>query len=457
VIPDDFDAFAVPSQAVRNAADPLAELADKGVSLEDLSRQPKPVDDLFGGLKPLDTAVTPVLADPNASPLDPLAGASTVDPLALFGVDDPLLSPRPAAPGRAPMADHVPEIDGFFRPPDVRPDPQLVPPPSPSGIPEEPSFPSLGPKLPDDLDLGLPEPHFGLPEAAFPAYSEPSELPRPEPSESPRPAPAEWARPEPAALSHLSPAASLPPEAAASLHPERTASRRPASSDSLPRPQEGPIPLAASFPQAPAAVGAAPPDALLGAFLRGAGIPDANIAGGLTPALMEIIGDLLATAIQGTLDLLAARGVVKREVKAEVTMIVARNNNPLKFLPDAQSALLQMFAQRIPGFMGPTEAMRDAYVDLRAHEVGMVAGMRAALAEVLERFGPAALEARITERGMLDPLFPSARRARLWERYVEMHDEISREAQDDFHTLFGKAFVTAYEEEIERVRKGTGS
>ena len=160
-------------------------------------------------------------------------------------------------------------------------------------------------------------------------------------------------------------------------------------------------------------------------------------------AVVQRIGQLQASA--------------EREVKAEVTMIVARNNNPLKFLPDAQSALLQMFAQRIPGFMGPTEAMRDAYVDLRAHEVGMVAGMRAALAEVLERFGPAALEARITERGMLDPLFPSARRARLWERYVEMHDEISREAQDDFHTLFGKAFVTAYEEEIERVRKGTGS
>ena len=41
------------------------------------------------------------------------------------------------------------------------------------------------------------------------------------------------------------------------------------------------------------------------------------------------------------------------------------------------------------GFMAAAPAMRDAYDDLRAHQFGFLAGMRAALEGVLERFDPA--------------------------------------------------------------------
>ena len=45
-----------------------------------------------------------------------------------------------------------------------------------------------------------------------------------------------------------------------------------------------------------------------------------------------------------------------------------------------------------------------------------------------------------------------ARRARLWELFNEMFAEISREAEDDFEALFGREFVRAYEEQIDRLR-----
>jgi len=195
-------------------------------------------------------------------------------------------------------------------------------------------------------------------------------------------------------------------------------------------------------------------DALLHAFLAGAGIPNAIVKEGLTPDMMKAIGTMLATAVQGTIELIATRALLKREVKADVTIIATTKNNPLKFLPDAESALLQMFGARIPGFMGPVDAMQDAFRDLRAHEVGIIAGMRAALAEVLGRFEPKELEKRLKPPGVLESLLPNSHQARLWETFTEMYVDISREAQDDFQTLFGKAFLAAYESEVARLKGG---
>jgi FHA domain-containing protein len=81
-----------------------------------------------------------------------------------------------------------------------------------------------------------------------------------------------------------------------------------------------------------------------------------------------------------------------------------------------------------------------------------MAGMRAALDGVLARFAPPQLEAKLTGTSLLDSLLPMNRRARLWDLYLKHFDTIREEAQDDFHTLFGKAFLAAYEQQIDRLR-----
>jgi FHA domain-containing protein len=193
--------------------------------------------------------------------------------------------------------------------------------------------------------------------------------------------------------------------------------------------------------------------ALLQAFLRGLDAPGVRVDA-LTPALMQHIGALLHEATQGTLDLLVARAATKRELRSDATMIVATNNNPLKFSPNVETALAHLLHPPTRGFMEGSAALRDAYDDLRAHQVGFVTGMRAALDGVFERFEPARIEARFTQHSMLDALFAQrARRARCWDLFVEQYTQLSSEATDDFHTLFGNAFVKAYEEQIDRLKK----
>jgi FHA domain-containing protein len=166
---------------------------------------------------------------------------------------------------------------------------------------------------------------------------------------------------------------------------------------------------------------------------------------------MNLIGKLMHESLRGTLDLLLARALTKREVRADSTMIVARENNPLKFSPTVEVAFNNLLAPHGQGFMEPADAMRDAYNDLRSHQFGFMAGMRAALEGVLARFDPAHLETRLTHRSVLGSLVPSSRRAKLWELYEQLFRDISKEAQDDFQTLFGKEFLRAYQAQIDKL------
>jgi type VI secretion system FHA domain protein len=203
---------------------------------------------------------------------------------------------------------------------------------------------------------------------------------------------------------------------------------------------------------------------LLDALLRGAGLPGlprSSRAGrdepsGLDAATMYRIGRLLAASTDGTLQLLAARSNIKQEMRAEVTMIAARENNPLKFSPDASAALGHLLATGgVRGFMDGPAAVKDAFDDLLAHQVAVVVGMRAALQALTARFDPEPLERRLDRRAsMLDSMLPMARKARLWELFGELYQDIVREAQDDFDSLFGREFVKAYEAQLRKLEGG---
>jgi FHA domain-containing protein len=218
----------------------------------------------------------------------------------------------------------------------------------------------------------------------------------------------------------------------------------------MPRPARAPAPAPAA-----AATGdeAAAMEKLLQSLLDGAGVGDLPRMPALTPELMRVFGELLRIATEGTLQLLVARALTKREVHAEATMIAARENNPLKFSPTVEVALQHLLAPAGRGFMSPPRALKDAYDDLRSHQFGVMAGTQAALAGVLARFNPAQLEQRLTQKSMLDSVVPMHRKAKLWDLFTDLYSDISKEAEEDFNTLFGKAFVKAYEAQIEKLRE----
>ena len=215
-----------------------------------------------------------------------------------------------------------------------------------------------------------------------------------------------------------------------------------------------PMPPAAPA-RAAAVASPAGSEALSAAWREGLGadgLPDDALR--ITPALLRVVGRVLREATQGTVDLLAARTALKREIRAEMTMIAVRENNPLKFSASVDIALGHLLGTPAQGFLSPEHAMRDAYEDLRAHQFATLAGMRAALEGIFARFDPAVLEGRLAQKSMVESLLPAKRKARMWEVYNEMYKQLETEASDDFHELFGKAFLQAYEDHIAELSKG---
>lgn len=355
LIPEDFNPFDLPSAAVRNTDDPLAEISRSGeTSLEQLAYPSARREDLLSGLPSFDADA---LAEQEIGGFfggQTREQGNSQDPLALFG--EALPSPSLTAS----QNDHAPAISAAFRPPEAHPVPEATPAPETQALIE----------------------------------------------------------------SHQAPQVPVPPLSSAPPAPMP-------SEEVLTTPRTG-------------------DDALIAAFLAGAGL-----AGMPPPRLdeqfMSQLGKLLSTATQGTVDLIQARAATKQELHAEVTIIAPRANNPLKFAPDGQAALHQLVGKRFPGFMAPVEAMQDAYDDLRAHQLGMTAGMRAALHDVLLRFSPAQIESRMTRHTLLDAVLPQSRKSQQWKLYTEMFEQIMDEAENAFDALFGKAFLEAYGREVDRL------
>src|SRR5471032_2260729 len=101
--------------------------------------------------------------------------------------------------------------------------------------------------------------------------------------------------------------------------------------------------------------------------------------------------------------------------------------------------------------MAPMKSIGSAFEDLKAHELAVIAGMRAALSGVLARFDPALIEAKMDPAGVMDKMLSTNRKAKMWDRMVELYDDIQREADDDFQHLFGEKFSAAYEDQIGRL------
>jgi type VI secretion system protein len=277
-----------------------------------------------------------------------------------------------------------------------------------------------------------------MPGPAAPPRAEP---PRPDPARS------EPRRPEPPR-----PAAPPPPPAATADPFDDLLDDAPKPPP--PRPVAAPPPApavqAAPPPAAAAAAPPAAPAALLAAFLEGAGVNRRDLQVADQEAAMRAIGALFRALVAGTREVLMSRAEIKHEMRVEQTMIRAQDNNPLKFSISAEEAVLALLRPDRPGYKPPLASVEEAFSDMRSHEMAVMAGMQTGLIALLKRFDPAGLEARL-QRGMLDGILPVARRARFWELFCATYKDIAREAEDDFHAVFGRDFARAYDAQVRKL------
>ncbi len=207
-------------------------------------------------------------------------------------------------------------------------------------------------------------------------------------------------------------------------------------------------------PADPSAANIESSDDLLSAFLDGAGIGHLRLDTQQAKAQMHSLGRSYRLMVEGLIDVLRARASLKGEFRMQQTLIQPLENNPLKFAPNADEALLLLLRQGNQAFMAPDQAVRDSFDDLKAHQLAVMAGVQAAIGQLLKRFEPSALQARLESPGGLAGLLSGPRQARYWQQFTELYSQIAGEAEDDFQDLFGREFSRAYEAHSARQRQG---
>ena len=187
-------------------------------------------------------------------------------------------------------------------------------------------------------------------------------------------------------------------------------------------------------------------------FLNGAGLDNNNIAQSLNQDIFFTVGKVLRTTVQGAMDVLMARAKIKNEMRLDVTTLHSTENNPIKFSVSVDDALIRLLTPQKEEYTPPVKAIEEAFEDIRAHQLAVLAGMQTALASIVKRFDPQVLEQRLQKTNPFSANIPIHRKAKLWELFEMLYEEIGQEAEDDFNLLFGHAFVKAYEAQIRNIK-----
>jgi type VI secretion system FHA domain protein len=190
----------------------------------------------------------------------------------------------------------------------------------------------------------------------------------------------------------------------------------------------------------------APAGVDLAGLLAAAGLDPAK----LDPATVASLGEVLRVVVEGLMGTLKARAEIKNQFRVAMTTLKPVDNNPLKFSVDASDALFNLFGRRNQTFQTPVDAFRDAFADLKDHQVAMMAGMRAAFAELMRRFDPEQLQETFDRGLKRSALLDVINKTKYWDLYREMYASLG---DDDttFRRLFGDEFAQAYEEQMQRL------
>lgn len=191
-------------------------------------------------------------------------------------------------------------------------------------------------------------------------------------------------------------------------------------------------------------------DNLLEIFLEAAGLDAQSMTGmGANRAdAMAHFGNLFRDMVQGMVELLRARAELESGFRISHTTIRAAENNPLKFMPNADEALRALFIGKQSGFLGSTEAIQEGINNIRNHQIAMIYGMQSAFNALMQQLHPDRFVNDFGNSGVLQTaLMALNKKTRAWDNYADFYDRNVRKSGDAFQILFGEEFGRAYEEQ----------
>ncbi|HEX7013751.1 MAG TPA: type VI secretion system-associated FHA domain protein TagH [Steroidobacteraceae bacterium] len=186
------------------------------------------------------------------------------------------------------------------------------------------------------------------------------------------------------------------------------------------------------------------------AFCRGAGIDPSNLPSDAQHALLTIAGQMFREVVLGLMDILKGRADLKSRLRLSQTTIQPTDNNPLKFSASVEEAMMKLLDAHGNRYLGPIEAIRDSFADMRAHQAALAAAIQSAVDELMSRIEPGELQERFDRGLKRGALLGAANKMKYWDLYVEFYQVLNQRNEHGLPTLFAEELARTYAERTQK-------
>jgi type VI secretion system protein len=162
---------------------------------------------------------------------------------------------------------------------------------------------------------------------------------------------------------------------------------------------------------------------------------------------------MVRETVLGLMESLKARSDVKSRMRLNQTTIQPGENNPLKFSPSVDEAVLKLLDPHSSRYLGPIDAIRETFADIRTHQAALSGAIQAASDEVMNRIEPGELQERFDRGLKRGPLLGATNKMKYWDLYTEFYQVLNQRGEGGLPTLFAEEFARTYAEKVAPKKK----
>jgi type VI secretion system FHA domain protein len=235
--------------------------------------------------------------------------------------------------------------------------------------------------------------------------------------------------------------------AAAASQPKASAPAPKPQTAAAPAAKREPAPAAAKPPQPAAPLSTSAPAPSLDAFFRGAGLAPQRLDDKQAGEMLHRLGQIMREVVLGVSENLHLRAEQKTLLRVPTTTIQPHNNNPLKFSASVEEALSSLLFRDSAQYLSAVDAVRETFGDIKQHQQHLLAAMRAAVVDYVNRLDPEELESKV---GRGNALISAANKLKYWDLFKDLFQVVAQHQPGQFPHQFIEELARAYEHEESR-------
>lgn len=189
------------------------------------------------------------------------------------------------------------------------------------------------------------------------------------------------------------------------------------------------------------------------AFCRGAGIDPNSLPNDTQAALLTLAGQIVRETVLGLTETLKGRADLKTQLRLSQTGIQPGENNPLKFSASVDEAVQKLLDPHGNRYLGPVEAIRESFSDLRSHQTALVAAIQSGMDEFMSRIEPGELQDRFDRGLKRGPLLGAANKMKYWDLYTEFYQALNQRNDQGLPAVFAEELSRSYAEKTAQKKK----